>query len=943
MAAVDGDVLRERERESARLADALARARAGGGALAVVEGAPGIGKTRLLAGAREQARADAMTVLTARGSELERRVPFGMVRQLLDAVVLGAGDAARATLFEGAAARALSVFESRSEGELDDVLPTLHGLFWLVSNVARERPLALLFDDAQWSDEPSLHFLAYLAPRLDDLPVAAIVATRPVVDAGEPLLARVATDPSATVLRPQPLSHAALRAWADGVFDAEPDDAFVAACLDASGGNPFFVGELLREAADRRLAPDARAAEQVPRLAPDGVAAMVMLRLADAPAGARELAEAVAVLGPYATPAAAAELGGVDPEDAPAATAALARAGILTGADRPAFVHPVLRAAVERAMPAERRGAAHSAAAGMLRRVGAQVEDVAAHLVLAPPAGDPEVVELLRAAAQRAVALGVPASAIAPLERALAEPPARELRSELLLELGRTAGVAGTPAAEEHLRRAIDAAPDARARARAALELARVLKYGGGGPDAVPVVERCLAETGDGDIARLLEIELLCTSTVSRSVRSRLRGRLDALAEPAAGATGLQAAVVWASLAFDSAAHGEPAERGTELARRARAALPDAIAPPADWILLMAMAASIFCEAFEQGERICAQLIADARRRGTALPLAGAIGLRSLLNVRRGRIDDTEADAAFALRLAQEVHGTDVFVTLARSSGGLAALDRGATPEELRALLGAMAGDRPDFLPFSTLQVTRGVILLELGEPAAALTELLAAGRTLAEWTSGPGAAAWRPPAALALQRLGEDDEARAHAARELELARAFGAPRALGVALRTVALVAGGDPRPGLREAIAVLERGDAPLELARTLVELGAAERRARRPVDSREPLRRAAELALRCGAHAVARRAREELLAGGARPRRIALSGAEALTPSERRIAQLAAGGRTNREIAQELYVTEKTVEGHLSRTYDKLGIRSRTGLADALGVAAAAAAT
>ena len=938
------DVLLERGHESAVLVDALAGA-GEGGTLVVVEGAPGIGKTRLLATARRQARESGLLALTARGSELEQRVPFGLLRQLLDPIVLGADPGRRAALFDGAAARAGSVFDTGAGAgaEIDDVLPTLHGLHWLVSNLAREQPLALLLDDAQWADAPSLHFLAYLAPRLDDLPVAVVVATRPALDAGDPLLARVVTDPAARVLRPLPLSAGAVGDWAATALGGDPDDAFVAACAEASGGNPFFVGELLREVADRRLEPDAATAGLVGELAPDGVAAMVMLRLAGAPAGARELAEAVAVLGADATLGDAAALAGLEPDAARTAAAALVRAGVLGDAERPAFVHPVLGAAVDRGMPAALRASAHADVARMLRERGAPVEDVAAHLVLAPPAGDPATVELLRAAAQRAIGLGVPASAVGPLERALAEPPPRELRAELLVELGRAAAAAGSPAAEAHLRRAIEAAPDAKERARAALELARVVKYGGGGPEAVPVVERCLAETEDPALAELLEIELLCTATVSQAVRKRLRERIDALEEPAPGATGAHAATTWASLAFEAGANGESAAQAAALAGQVPGALRDAIAPPGDWILLMATAASIFCEAFDQADRLCELLIADARRRGTALPLAGATGLRSLLNVRRGRLADAEADAAFALRLAQEVHGTDVFVTVARSSGALAAVDRGAAPAQLEALLAGMAGDRPDFLPFATLQVARGVVLLELDRPAAAIAELRAAGRTHEKWAPGPGVLAWRSPAALALHRLGEHDEARGLAAREVEIARRFGAPRALGVALRTAALVGGGDPRPGLLEAAETLEGSPASLELGRTLVELGAATRRARRPVDAREPLRRGAELALHCGAHAIVRRAREELLASGARPRRLALRGAEALTPSERRVAELAAAGRSNREIAQDLYVTEKTVEGHLSHAYDKLGIRSRLDLPDALGAGAANAAS
>ena len=132
------------------------------------------------------------------------------------------------------------------------------------------------------------------------------------------------------------------------------------------------------------------------------------------------------------------------------------------------------------------------------------------------------------------------------------------------------------------------------------------------------------------------------------------------------------------------------------------------------------------------------------------------------------------------------------------------------------------------------------------------------------------------------------------------------------------------------------MLEPSQARLEHARALVELGSAMRRANRRSEAREPLRRGLELATACGASPLAERAETELLASGARPRRIALSGVDSLTPSERRVAQMAAEGGTNREIAQALFVTQKTVEVHLSSVYRKLDIASRSQLSKALAV-------
>jgi DNA-binding NarL/FixJ family response regulator len=192
-----------------------------------------------------------------------------------------------------------------------------------------------------------------------------------------------------------------------------------------------------------------------------------------------------------------------------------------------------------------------------------------------------------------------------------------------------------------------------------------------------------------------------------------------------------------------------------------------------------------------------------------------------------------------------------------------------------------------------------------------------------------------RSGAAEALLRLGERERARELAHAELTDVRVFGAPRALGIALRAAGLAQGGtDGLELLTESAASLRDSSALLELAHSLTELGSALRRANQRAAAREPLAEALELAVGCGARRLAARARQELTATGARPRRVWRSGVEALTPSELRIVRLAGDGRTNREIAQELYVTLKTVEGHLSRAYTKLGIDGRAELSRVL---------
>ena len=321
--------------------------------------------------------------------------------------------------------------------------------------------------------------------------------------------------------------------------------------------------------------------------------------------------------------------------------------------------------------------------------------------------------------------------------------------------------------------------------------------------------------------------------------------------------------------------------------------------------------------------------------------LGVASSMRSHLHLRRGALPDAEADARFAMEMAYEVGSAYAFVTAAHATLALVALEREASREALERLVAELEDPRidSDALPYEAVLYARGCVRAVLGDDRGALDDLLAGGRfSCAYGQMGPAVTPWRSDAALVASRLGEHDVARTLAGEELELARRFGAPRALGIALRAQALVvADASTESLLTEAVAVLEGSGARLELARALIDLGAVVRRDGRRVQARELLRRGLELAARCAAERLAARGREELQATGARPRRIALSGVESLTPSERRVVQLAADGTTNRAIAQALFVTEKTVEGHLAHTFDKLGVRSRTRLRAALGQA------
>jgi DNA-binding CsgD family transcriptional regulator len=325
-----------------------------------------------------------------------------------------------------------------------------------------------------------------------------------------------------------------------------------------------------------------------------------------------------------------------------------------------------------------------------------------------------------------------------------------------------------------------------------------------------------------------------------------------------------------------------------------------------------------------------------ARRTGSLSTLGFATTLRAIAMVRLGSIAEAEADARQALEGLPE--GTRVPLPFILSPLIDALVERGELDAAAQLAADNQVDDRPEQLRFALLFASIGRLRLAEGRAADAVELLRECGRRLeGSALRNPAFLEWRSSLALAHAALGQADEAGELAAEDVALARGFEVPRALGIALRTEALV--GEPTfrlDRLREAVAVLEQTVAPLELARTLTDLGAALRRDGRRVESREPLRQGLDLAHRCGADALVERARTELRASGARPRRLVLTGPDALTVSERRVAEMAAKGLTNRRVAQALFITEKTVEGHLQHAYRKLGIRSREQLPAALGI-------
>jgi DNA-binding CsgD family transcriptional regulator len=925
---LDSGHLYEREAELDVLRSAWARARAEHGGLVMVEGAAGNGKSALLAVAAREAAVSGLRVLRARGSELERGLGFGVVRQLFETLVAAAPPADRAGLLAGAAApaeRVLALAGVRDEPEpvADSGFAALHGIYWLVTNLSQDAPVLLEVDDLHWADPSSVHALAYLAHRLADLPVALVVALRP-DEPGAPaeLIGALRAEPATVRIAVGALDLPAVTSIVRAAI-AGAGPALCSACFAATAGNPLYLRELLKTLADERRPVTASAVHgaAVPTLG-DGVIG----RIARIGPQAVALARAMAVLdgGRLAD---AAALAGLEEGAAAAVAARMRRIEVLAQVDPATFVHPLVRRSVYETLSVTERDAAHAAAARRLRETGASPEAVAAHLAAVRPAGQEQVATALREAARDARRHAAPETAIRWLERALTEAAPRPSRGELLHELGgMEIGVRSPAAAIGHLREALDLVADPGQRARIALDLTEILIAAGQYEASLAVLTGALARSDDLDPALAVDLEtyraiiwaydplLVAEFDVDRERLGRLtRG----------DSWGARAMAVL--LGCIAAVRGEDR---TEARRLLEHGLRDAALfaehHAGGWVASHALMGLVSLDAHDRALEVAEQLAEYARRSGALIGTVFAVGYRGFVSARRGDLVAAEAD----LRVGLQV-GAENGMPMVLAGGALCLLDAMLERPSLAdaAALVESAELQPGFLATvsgAMLLEVRGCLRLARGDQQGAETDLRACGQTFAALRMGPPAFLWRSELALALSGSTRS-EAVVLVTEELALAAAAGLPRAHGVALRRAGLVLDGDHGLAcLRESVDRLAGSTARLEYARSLVEYGAALRRRGQRAQAREPLAAGMELAYRCGAERLVARAGEELRVAGARPRRIQRTGVDALTASELRTARLAARGRSNAEVAQELFVSLKTVETHLSHAYAKLGL-------------------
>jgi DNA-binding CsgD family transcriptional regulator len=924
--------LLERESELATIERLLNATEGGSGGVIVIEGEAGAGKTSLLGAAAEMAAGREMLVLRARGGEYERDFPYGVVRQLFEPVLRD--QARRAELLSGSAALAGPVFEPGAEAAEGGAIE--HGLYWLTADLAATAPLLLVVDDAQWADLASLQALSYIGRRLDGSPAAMAVGVR----SGEPgvpeqLLDELRREAPERLIEPSPLSTQAAAALVASEIGAESTELFAQTCRDATAGNPFLLAELARALKEAELDHSEESVECLTRAVAAGVSHSIRSRLDRLGKNSVDVARAVSVLEPNAQPRLIAGLAELAPADVTEASERLIDARLLSDALAPSYVHPLIRDAVLTDISEPRRAALHARAARLLREDGAEVDTVAAQLLLAQPGADPWAVSELRAAAVAALGRGAADAAVRYLRRALREPPSREDRLAVSRELGVALLRTNDPEGIEVLRTVRAATGDSASRAEIANELASSLGLRNGNEEAATLLEESLADAPDpdGQLGLLLRGWLLL-----QAIWGLERVPKAALPKDEPSPDSLPGRVVLQGVASLYALGLGPMERALQTAEpliaRPETLVEDSLAgmPPQG-----SLVALVLGDRGDLATGLFDLAIDGSRRRGVFPGVGGGHGARSFAHLADGELREAQADAEIAIDVLRRY---GLVAPLALWSGvALWVLIRRGELEAAKRHLDDLWGgqERVPGCPGAVLLCARGELRIASGRYAEARLDFLAAGERIG-WLPYPNPEAfpWRIGLARCEAALGNDEESRALAVEAVELARRAGGVRGIGISLCAQGAVIGGaEGIDLLSEAVEILANTRAQVQHAEALVEHGAALRRANFRREAREPLREALEIAHRCGAVPLEERARTELAATGARPRKAVFTGVESLTPSELRVARLAVEGMTNREIAQSLTVTAKTVETHLRHVYQKLDIARRTELAAALG--------
>ncbi len=911
--APDHNGLVDRDRELAALRSMLDGLAGGQPGLLLFEGPAGIGKTRLLAEARRLAAERSVRMLSARGSALESAFAFGVVRQLFEAEV---GDPVRRDeLLRGAAAGAGAVFDIADGGRAEG-FAVLHGLYWLAVNLTTEGPLVLAVDDAQWCDGASLRFLAYLVRRLAAVPVLVLATLRTGEQHDhEDLIAELALEPEALVVRPAPLSAEATAELVERRLGVPPAPLFVAACERTTSGNPFLLCQLLQALAADGVRPDASHADRVVAVGSRAVSSRVQLQLRRLPPDVVVVAKAASVLGDGAALPAVAALAGITEARTAEGLAVLARAEIIKDELPVTFAHPLVRDAVYQALPAAERDLCHERAASVLRDAQTSDELIAAHVLLAPPRGDENVVTLLRTAAREAAERGAAESAVTYLRRALVESPVGSWRSDVVLELGLREAPLDGAAAVEHLVQAYRMHDDPRVRSEIAIVAASTQVFASPPGVATTFARDAAAALSDGlaDQGQAL----IAIQRISGFMHSLGEGWQTPAPEPAGQGPG--ARMLATTVALEAVLAGTDRERAIAMARFALDS--DHLIAVDDGLFWVNAAAVRILSDDDIGD-FWSRARAASHARGSLFAALSTSLWEGFWQWRRGELHEALACLRAALDQDRLWGGTRVGEPFARAFQIGCHLDRGdldAARQAADSFAEAAAfgeGGRVYQQAVARLLVAEGrcdEALLVLGDPPSTSD-----GIAIVNPVWNP----WRSIEAAALYGVGRTSEAIETAEEEVALLRVWGAPSFLGRALCMLGELRGRAGLDELAEAVDLLASTPAAVDLARAQCALGS------HPdvVDEEAiPLLDAAgRLAEQRGARGISDRALAELERRGHRIEPVA-DDVQPLSRTDRQILDMTASGLDVHEVAQRLFVTPGTVRAVL----DEAGFRAEPG--------------
>ena len=908
----------------------------------VIEGRMGVGKTAMLRSAYGYAAEQGWRVLWASGSDVESQSPFGVVRQLLASGPPGLEGSVREALAEANRMPPGPVLNG--SGPQASTAPVFDKLDAHLNALAGDTGVLVAVDDAHWADTQSSEWLYYLARRLEGRRVRMILAM-PSRSTGMPLgpIERIMTTPSTRVISIGPLGYESVSVLLGDHFGERPHEQFARACHRATGGNPRLLFSLLNEFPPDRYRPSAQSVDRIANVTPAAVARSVLVRLAGLPPHAHDFLDAVAVLGEQADLVVAAQLAEIDVSTASAIVDQLAVIDLLQRERPIRFLHPLVRTTIYNDIEPARRTALHVGAAKCLSVRDAPVQTLAPHLLAAEPIGDEWAARQMHQCGHLALRQGAPELALRCLSRALAEMPRARANPDLLLDLARAEAALGLPTAFSHLRAAADHGMDALQLARVALLLVRGFQDSPDTEEALAILGQVVPRLPSDHLELKIELEVVA-GLLSRG-SSTMMASADAVGSLLGDLSNPGSRVERMASAFLAAAGSTSSRRATadevvELTRRAIISQELVDGDPLTFRLwaraLTALARAGHCA---EADHYARSARASALELGLDLAVAEfSTSLATSLMI-QGALSEAETEARRALMATEGRPWIGRPLAIAALADSLSAQGH---LDESEALLETC--DESDLVPWTlegrALLEQRGRLRAIQARPAEALADLLLAGHHAEEGgIDNPAVTCWRAGAVVAFRSQHRAEDATRLAEENLQRAEMVGASWAVGSALRTLAMVAPLADRPALlRDAVKLLEETPARLERAAALVDLGAALHRLGESTGAaRDSLRQGADLALQCGAAPLVSVAEAELRQTGARPRRIALTGADALTSGEQRVVTLAVSGHTNAEIAKALFVSEKTVEGHLRRAYRKLGIRSRRDLPPAVPAA------